>query len=48
MTIPPVMNDVAALFGFIDRQSEVALENLVSAATDLDVGSVAVECLIAL
>ena len=23
MTIPPVMNDVAALFGFIDRQSEV-------------------------
>ena len=29
-------------------QGEVALEYLVSAATDLDVGSVAVECLIAL
>ena len=23
MTIPPVMNDIAAIFGFIDRQSEV-------------------------
>src|SRR5712664_610084 len=23
MTIPPVMNDVAAMFGFVDRQSEV-------------------------
>ena len=30
------------------RQGEVALEYLVSAAADLDVGSVAVECLIAL
>ena len=29
-------------------QGEVALEYLVSAATDLDVGFVAVECLIAL
>jgi hypothetical protein len=30
------------------RQGEVALEYLVSAATDLDVGSVAVECLVVL
>ena len=40
-------NSIAARRRFA-CQSEVALEYLVSVATDLDVGSVAVECLIVL
>jgi hypothetical protein len=40
--------DSIAARGRFARQREVAVEYLVSAATDLDVGSVAVECLIAL